>query len=1403
MNTPNHFVISPWLAFSAWMSRLFLWCVLAVWLLIAVAWATLQLWIVPRIGDFRPALEMRASAALGVPVRIGRLTARPDGLIPAFELQDVSLLDPKGREALRLPLVLVSLTPRSLTNGGFEQLFVDRPVLDVRRLADGRIEVAGLDFARPNGGDSGALDWIFSQREFVVQGGTVRWIDESLLTAAARGAAPPPLALQRLDLVMRNSARSHALRVDATPPVEWGARFTVAGRFRQPLLSLRSGEWQSWAGQLFADFSHVDISQLRRYANLGADVRAGSGALRVWADVAGGHVDGVTADLALAEVDVQLDPQLEPLGLQLVTGRLAARRLSGGFELSTQNLRFSTRDGLRWPGGNVLIASRAAQGSQPAGGEFRADAMDLAALAQIANRLPVGTATHALMAGYAPRGRMEALRLQWQGVLGAIEKFEAQGKLSQLELAAQRSGSLLGTGTAAHEAPGRPGLRGATVEFKATEAGGSARVQMAHGVLDLPGVFEDPQIPVDHLSADLQWKISGQRLELNVPNLHLANADAQTDLKLSWHTADGPTGRFPGVMDLQGSLSRVNGTRVHRYLPLAMPKLTRDYLREAIVGGTASGVKLRLRGDLHDFPFADARRGEFQIAGQVSNATFAYAPRIAGRDLGNFPALQQLSGELVIDRNTLEVRNASGRLAGAPGLQITQAQARIPDLSHSTTVVVSADAKGPLAEMVGVVNNSALSGLTGQVLARTTATGNAELKLRLNLPVMSLDRSKVQGSVTLAGNDVQISPAVPMLARTRGVLGFNETGVSQANVQARFLGGDLRVDGGARAATAVVAGAPAAAFEPTAVFRAQGTVTADGLRQATEMGMVSRLAQSATGQAGYAAVVSLRRGVPEIAVTSSLQGMALGLPAPLAKTAEASLPLRFETSLLRDAIPAAAGAQKLQDQIFLEIGKVASITYQRDISGTEPRVLRGAIAVGLAQGESAPLPEEGVVANINFARIDLDAWESLLSNASGVSIAQASAGRTRAADLALGYLPSVIAVRATELVLEGRKLNHVVVGGSRDGLTWRANLDARELNGYVEYRQPGGAGPGRLYARLARMEIGQSTQADIETTLDGQPGSVPALDIVVEDLELRGKRLGRVEIDAVNRGAGLAQREGGVREWRLNRLNVSMPEGTFAASGNWAAVGADASAAAGRRPAGERRRTVMNFRLDVGDAGELLKRLGQPGVIRSGRGKLEGQVAWLGSPLALDYPSLGGQFNVNVENGQFLKADPGIAKLLGVLSLQSLPRRLALDFRDVFTEGFAFDFIRGDVQIDQGLAATNNLQMKGVNAGVLIEGKADIARETQDLKVTVVPEIDAGTASLFTTFINPAVGLGTFLAQLFLRRPLIQAATQEFHIDGSWADPKMTKVERKPAPADGKPESKVETRNEVAAPVAQ
>jgi len=362
-------------------------------------------------------------------------------------------------------------------------------------------------------------------------------------------------------------------------------------------------------------------------------------------------------------------------------------------------------------------------------------------------------------------------------------------------------------------------------------------------------------------------------------------------------------------------------------------------------------------------------------------------------------------------------------------------------------------------------------------------------------------------------------------------------------------------------------------------------------------------------------------------------------------------------------------------------------------------------------------------------------------------------------------------LRVGDLVVGSRRLANVTAGLSQQAELWRANVGADELEGYLEYRPARrgatGAGAGRVFARLARLSLPKGEVERVESLLDSQPATIPALDIVADDFELRGRRLGRLEIEATNRAAS---NRDGTREWQLAKLNLTMPEAQLAATGTWGDAGASG--------AGAPRRAAMNFTLTLADSGALLERLGMGRVIRGGKGSLTGDVAWPGSPFSPDYAKMTGQVKVAIESGQFLKAGPGAARLLSVLSLQSLPRRLSLDFRDLFAEGFAFDSVDGDVKIGQGMAATNNLRMRGAAAVVLMEGTTDLEHETEDVRVVVIPEINAGTASLAVAVINPAIGLGTFLAQYFLRKPLMAASTREFRVTGPWDDPKVERVER-------------------------
>ena len=1334
--------------------RWVLWLLIAAWLFFLGALAALHWVIVPRIGELRPELEIRASQALGMPLRIGSIAARPGGIFPSFALENVRLLDPDGHDALNLPRVMATVSPGSLWNLGFEHLYIDSPQLHIRRNAQGRIYVAGLDVSKDQDSDGRATDWFLSQEEFVIQNGSVAWTDEM--------RDLPTLTLERVNLVMRNDLRAHEMRLDANPPLELGSRFTIKAKFSQPLLQSHAGQWREWSGQVFAEFDRVDVAQLRRHANLTLGHASGQGAVRAWVDVARGQLRGATADVALSNASLSLGHDLDQLAMSYFSGRFSGKRVGQGFAFATADMAFDTEDGLHWPGGNVSGVWQPGQDDEPESGEFKANRLDLSALAQIAKRLPLDARVHQALMSYAPKGLVEQLQATWQGTPEALSKFEVKARVQQLSVAAKAAqvrepvNKALSPVTQPRPALGRPGVQGANVDVTLNQSGGQATVFMHNGLVEFPGVFEKPVIELSQLAAEVKWQITDDALSVQVPKFKFSNADAQGEAQATWHTSEPG----PGVMDMQGTLSRANAARIYRYLPVHIRQDVRDYLRDALTAGYVSGVNFKVTGNLADMPFADSEKGEFSVSGLASDVAYAYVPRsLQSKDALPWPALSQAQGDFKIHNNGLALKNVHARIAGANSVQLLHGSATLTDMAQDPRVQVSLDAQGPLNDMLRAgVSGSPVGVMLGQTLTQSRATGNAELQLKLELPLAAMENTKVQGKVKLLSNEVQLSKDLPWLSRATGVVHFSEQGFALADGAARAVGGEVRAEGGSMA----IPGKQVAGAAP--MMRIQGTLTAEGVRQARELGVLSQLAQQANGKASYTASLNWRRGIPEWSVSSSLQGLSLNLPPPVAKRAESVLPLRIETTPMREP---------RQDLLSLDIGRAVVVRYMRDLSGPDAKVLRGSVAVGLPAGEALALPNQGVVAKAMFNRLDVDAMRNLL----GRSSSSQTPVMNSSGDAMRSYLPTTVVLQADEVIAGGHPFSHLVAGATRTGRAWQANVDATELSGYVEYTESTDARAGRVYARLARLMLASSGASEVENLLDEQAVSIPTLDVVIDELELRGKKLGRLEMEAVNRGS--ASRDAGAREWRLNKLNVISREASFIATGNWSVINeaGTATRTTSARVGRERRRTVMNFKLNVDDAGGLLARIGMKDVFRRGNGFLEGQVNWLGSPMALDYPSLSGAFNVNIENGQFLKADPGAAKLLGVLNLQALPRRLTLDFRDVFSEGFSFDFVRGDVRIDQGLASTQNLQMKGVNAAVFMEGRADIARETQDIKVVVVPEINAGTASLIAGWANPIVGLSTFLAQLILRKPLIESNTQEFKLTGTWTDPKIDRID--------------------------
>jgi uncharacterized protein (TIGR02099 family) len=1340
--------------------------VVALWVVAGTAGAFLHFWIVPRIGLYHAKIEAEASKALGTTVKIGAVRAYSSGLLPTFEVKQFVLNDSANRPALVLGKVVATLSPRSLLNLDFEQLVIDAPELELRRDKNGKIWVAGIDFTSSTSQDSSAVDWFFSQHNFQIRNGTVRWVDEKLLTG---NELPEPLVFTQVSFTSRNPLYKHLLRLEATPPPGWGERMVVLGDLTQSLVHRDRGNLAQWNGEIYANFPQLDLGQLRRHVKFDTQLQTGSGAARVWADIKNGAVTGGQLDLALNRVDVQLPRASKPLALEFLTGKIKGKHLDGGFEIASQALQFKTMSGLNWPSGNMSVSWRPANGTLAQSQHLVAEKVDLAVLRQLAESLPLGEKVQQTLESLAPQGLVKALDAQWDGEPDNPTRLVAKGSVEKFQLSAQSSGT--------QESAGRPGVSGASIDFEMTEAEGRATIGIDQGSVSFPGIWEDPLVPITRLGADLRWQITpqpnGDKIRVQVSNGLLKSPDADGQFSATWTTSEpdkvASKSRFPGNLNLEGKLVRADGARVWRYLPLMLPASARDYVRLSVKQGKATDAQFVVRGDLNDMPFTKPGSGQFLIKAKVTNAEMAYVPpSLQAPGEAAWPAFSALSGELIFNGPSMEVRNASGAIAGLPNLKINKANVVIADLENPV-VKVQAQATGALDGMIRFVNLSPLKAMTGNALAQARASGSSDYLLNLTLPVSDLNRARVDGSVKLGGNDIQISPDTPRLRKAQGTVSFNENGFQIKGGRAGLLGGDIEFEGGSNklnAAGKLRTGAESVrATDPDITIRGKGNATAIGLQQATELGVLPRFARYTRGSANYAAVLTLRNDRPELVIVSNLQGMAINVPAPLAKSADASVAFLYENLL----VPGSGKQGPVLDTLKIEIGNRVALNYLRNISGDEPKVMKGEIAVGLNAGENAPQPSNVVGANILLPTIDVDTWVRLFESVSPNTGADPHGANSTAGTQ---YLPQVVVVRSNDVTWSGRSFQNVVAGISRQGGVWRANVDATQLAGYLEYKTS--ATDPRLYARLSRAHLGAAQQAEVEQVLDDPKGILPALDLDIDNLELGGRSLGRVQVEAVNR-----QGRSGRGEWRLSKLQITKDFARLAATGLWGEAAPTGALPTASRAA--RRKMQLDFKLDIDNAGDFMTWYGKEKTIRNGKGTMAGTINWQGSPFAIHYPSLSGQINASLQSGQFLKVDPGAAKLLSVLSLQSLPRRLTLDFRDIFSEGFAFDSIKGDISVDKGIATTKNLQMNGLNALVLMEGSADVIKETQNIRVVVVPEISATGASLAYAAINPAIGLGSLVAQWLLSGTLSEAATREYLIEGSWAEPTVKEVKRKPA----------------------
>lgn len=1266
-----------------WLTRLAIVASAVLVVLVALIIIVLRYWVLPDIGQYHDRIEASLSRAIGNPVSIGKMEADWQGVRPHLALTDVRILDGKKQPALVLPRIDGSVSWMTLFTAELRlaSLEIQRPDLLIRRDAQGQLFIGGVALSR-EGGDNDLADWLLRQSHMAARDALIVWQDEQ------RNA--PPLVLREVNLLIENGwFDRHRFALRALPPAELSTPLDLRGDFQGASFD-RLGAWR---GQLFTQIDYTDVTAWRPWLDLPSEFSRGRGALRGWLGVEGGEVAGITADLDLHGVVTRLAAELPEMAVRRLHGRAAWKYSADQLEVSTRRLAMKLSNGIELRPTDFYFRIARADGKHPAGGELRANLLQLETLGALSGFLPLDASLRERLDAYAPRGQVSNLEAEWQGEPGQPASYRLKGRFDKLAL--RRVGQM-------------PGFSGLSMDVDGNETRGSLHINSRQLVVEAPDELREP-LSFATLTGQASWERKRGELLVTVDNVAMANDDLAGNLYGSYRTQAGTL----GLLDLTVALTRGDVRRAARYTPfVALDPKDNDWLNGALLAGQTEDLRVRIKGNLSDFPLDGKKDALLEIGGHARGVVLEFDK--------NWPKVENIDGEFWIRGNKLEVKSDSATMLGA---RLSKLNVSIPNLmSEDLPLEIRGEAEAPNETFLQFIQQSPVHGYTDGFTDGVHASGNGHLELYTRIPLLGQKPVQVAGSVRVQDSDIDLGKGVPWLRKTRGKLLFTEAGLKSENVTTEILGGNASV---------------AVSTEEGGVVHAsaQGRADLDTLRLREERPVLNFL----RGGAAWDADVTVAKKSARIRIDSNLVGIQSRLPQPFAKRGFDPMPLHVEKNSVTDG----------QDAITVQLGNLFSARLARREENGEMAIKRGMVNFG---GQGRWPEQDGVWLVGKVPLLSLEGWGGLFGAAGG-----ADGLPVAGADLVVGKASGF-----------GMGIDDLRITADRRGEGLVAHLASDEVNGEAEWQPQGN---GKLTARLQNLTWNEDQKAKAASVRRAPPASLspdnlPALQVAIENLQVKGKQIGRFEL--------VGHPEG--KDWRLRRLRITNPDGSLSGDGIW--HGGETNA-----------RTTVNLLLDISDAGKILARSGYPGTVKGGSGRLAANLSWIGTPDEFNYATLNGTLNLDTGKGQFLKMDPGIGKLLGILSLQALPKRVTLDFNDVFSEGFQFDSIKGTAQVGNGVLDTQDMHLDGSAAKVTMKGRVDLNRETQDLRVQVLPALGDSVSLIGAFAAGPAVGVGALIVNKVLGDPLDKLVSFEYNVSGTWSDPKVVKVGEVPVKSKaGNPE---------------
>jgi uncharacterized protein YhdP len=361
----------------------------------------------------------------------------------------------------------------------------------------------------------------------------------------------------------------------------------------------------------------------------------------------------------------------------------------------------------------------------------------------------------------------------------------------------------------------------------------------------------------------------------------------------------------------------------------------------------------------------------------------------------------------------------------------------------------------------------------------------------------------------------------------------------------------------------------------------------------------------------------------------------------------------------------------------------------------------------------------------------------------------------------------------------------------KKNIAWQLRLNSPQITGQMQWQPSNNDHPsGFISGRLARLKVpDQRISVDLlskegtpqkATPLKSpvDPNAIPSLDLTIDDLSWTKVQLGAVKIKSKTSRDLM----------KLESMQINNPQGNSTIKGQW-------QASTQNNP------ELSSFTADVNikDAGQIIAHWSNSKSVEGGEGKLNASLSWSGSPFSPAYDSLAGNVSLDLAKGRLLEVNTDGAKLLDVLSLQSLFRFATFDLKgslgNLATKGTPFNSISSNFEVAQGVAQTKEFTMILDQARVAMTGQINVAKETQDLRITIFPTIDATAGSLAAFAINPIIGLGAVVGQYLITNQINRNLQTDYLVQGSWENPEVIPLDQKGQPLDAKTLETIRTKN--------